>query len=48
MRLKVYANIRLSDFLCVLAVSCVICWPSHLFSASCVFQSYQKSFRNSV
>ena len=37
-----------SSFLCVLALSSVICWPIHLFYASCGFQKYQKMFNQKI
>ena len=35
-------------FLCVLALSSVICWPIHLFYASCGFKKYQKMFNQKI
>ena len=37
-----------SSFLCVLAVSSVICQPIHLFYASCGFRKYQKMFNQKI
>ena len=37
-----------SSFLCVLALSSVICRPIHLFNASCGFQKYQKMFNQKI
>ena len=37
-----------SSFLCVLALSSVICRPIHLCYASCGFQKYQKMFNQKI
>ena len=37
-----------SSFLCVLALSSVICQPIHLFYAFCGFQKYQKMFNQKI
>ena len=37
-----------SPFLCVLALSSVICQPIHLFYASCGFQKWQKKFNQNI
>ena len=37
MRLKIYEKIRFGNFVCVLALSSVVCRPIHLFNVSCGF-----------